>query len=66
MFLNNLVDNFSPRIVHWTESDCRKFDLLDGFLHDGGDDGVVLPRLEAAVDDEGGGEDAQENNHAPN
>ncbi len=27
---------------------------------------MVLPRLEAAVDDEGSGEDAQENDDAPN
>jgi hypothetical protein len=27
---------------------------------------VILPRLEAAVDNKGGGEDAQENDHAPN
>ena len=39
--------------------------LLDGLLHDGGDNGVVFPGLEAAVDDEGGGEDAQEDDCAP-
>jgi hypothetical protein len=48
-----------PGVIHGAERDGREPDLLDGLLHDRRHDRVILPRLEAAVDDERGGEDSE-------
>ena len=54
-----------PRVIHGTDGNGGKGDLLDRLLHHGRDDGVVLPPLEARVDDERGRDDPQEDDQPP-